>query len=660
MNKIIYLLLFFVTLSYSQQAKIDSLKIKLSESKNRNDSLPIIIALSKAYYASSSDEKFDETISYLKNKTKHVKDPYIMGSFYQIIALKALDNKNYQNVIDNGSKALTLFVKTNDTLRMGEILNVLVKAYDKLDDVKKSYKIYNNYKERIPLKYKYLICLELANKYTSTSSYSETKNLLNEAFLIAQKLKNKQYKGKVLYRISQLNYLLKNYKEAEKKAYKSIELLDRNKNKVLFGAAIYNLANIFYGEEKHENCIQYLDSAFVYYKGNTRSQAILLTRKSAALLQLNRLTEAKKVAKKAIELHIKNNNNYSLGFAYSSLANIIFYSNKSDTNAIYYMNKAIDIGKKHSIKHLIKASNYNISNFYYANKDYKQAYDKLKIAFKYSDTLYKNKILKDVKEIETKYQTEKKEKENLKLKAEKAQQQLALAQENKQKWMYAAALFASLLFLGMLYYYYQKNKKQKQLVENLQKELHHRVKNNLGVIDSLIEDLKDEFIDTHFNTKLTDLQNRIDSINEVHKQLYATDDITSLHLKKYVEKLANNVKKSFDGENITIENTIKENITLNGKQSFPLGLIINEFLTNTYKYAFPNNEKGNIKIGIQEKNNHFILLLSDNGIGLPKGINIDELNSFGLQIMKLLSKQLKGNFTLNNNKGVHIIIEFPK
>jgi two-component sensor histidine kinase len=166
------------------------------------------------------------------------------------------------------------------------------------------------------------------------------------------------------------------------------------------------------------------------------------------------------------------------------------------------------------------------------------------------DSLYAKNDISKVVETEEKYQNEKKEKENLQLRTENAEQELATAKANKEKWLYAFSFIGSLIALGIFFYFYKKTKKQKEVIESLQKELHHRVKNNLSIIDTFIEVAKEEFEDNKFSIKLTELQNRINSINEVHQQLYKNEDVTSLNLRKYIDTLANNVAASFSNKNI--------------------------------------------------------------------------------------------------------------
>ena len=657
---------FFTIPALAQQTELDSLKIKLSEAKTRNDSILLIIKLSKIYYTSSLDKDFDKAIQFLNNNIEKISDPYIKGSIFQINALKALDNKKYNIVIKNGLEALKKFETAKDTLPIGETTNMLVKSYITLDKIKEAQKLYDKYKQRIPLKYKYLILMKLAKKYISISEYNKTKNLLNEAFIIAHQLENQQYIGKALYRISQLNLTFKNYKEAELKAIQSLKMLDKNKNILLYGAAYHNLAEILEREEKYNVAIKYMDSALACYTGHPISIAIILNKKAFTLIQLNKLEDAKKTVEKAIELNKKTNNNYSLSFAYSTLASVLFSIDKSDPKAIFYMNKAIKNARKHKIKDLIKASNYNLSNMYYANGQYKKAYDKLKIAFKYSDSIYKDKIIKDVKDIETKYQTEKKERKIAQQQNIIKAKELETQKARTRNLLLIIGLLSALLIAFFIWRRYKAEAKakriisqQKTVIEELQKELHHRIKNNLNIIDAFVDEIIDDYdSDNELKKKLQELQNRIYSIKEVHTQLYKNADINNIDVKKYIDELANKIAATYKNKNVNIKQQIKDDLKLKGDKSFVVGLIVNEFLTNSFKYAFEKN--GEIQVKMSETDDNYILQLSDNGKGLPKNFNIKTIGSYGLRIMLLLSKQLKGTFDLKSRNGVHLTIQFPK
>jgi two-component sensor histidine kinase len=224
----------------------------------------------------------------------------------------------------------------------------------------------------------------------------------------------------------------------------------------------------------------------------------------------------------------------------------------------------------------------------------------------------------------------------------------------------------SMAGLGIFFFVYRRNQKQKKeiekqknLVEELQRELHHRLKNNLSFIDFFITLAKSKFPDPSYREKLNELQNRINSMFEVHKQLFKKEDVTSVNAKTYISALVENIKIAYDRPNISLEENI-ENINLRADISFPIGLIINEFVTNSYKYAFPNNERGVISISLKVDRENYQLNLMDNGKGLPVGFDIDKLDSFGMETIKLLTVEYKGTFKFSGSDGTRMDITFPK
>lgn len=434
-----------------------------------------------------------------------------------------------------------------------------------------------------------------------------------------------------------------------------------------------------YGSSKNIDTIliakKHLDSAVVFFEKNKYNflAQIAYTRLSSIARKSKNTDLSLEYILKSYEA-VKNSDSFLKEMTMYNLA-YNYLLNKEFLKAENLFNDVIELDKTKDMQQILIAYSYEgLSDIYAIRKKPIKALQYYKKYTKVNDKLYSTQIAEQVTNFKIKYETQKKEKENLQLKADNVEQELLTQKANSQKWMLALGLLAVALLSFILWRRYTSEKKEKQIItiqkdeigvqktiiENLQKDLHHRVKNNLTIIDSLIEDIKNEFDNKAFTSKLTDLQNRIDSINEVHSQLYMNTDITNLKLNKYVEKLAKNVQQSFAKENIIIKQNIHDSLSLKVDKSFPVGLVINEFITNSFKYAFPNNEKGIVNISIQEKSDNYILSLSDNGKGLDKDFDISKLDSFGMDIMRLLSKQLQGTFSLDGARGVHIIIKFPK
>lgn len=201
------------------------------------------------------------------------------------------------------------------------------------------------------------------------------------------------------------------------------------------------------------------------------------------------------------------------------------------------------------------------------------------------------------------------------------------------------------------------NIKEKEI---LIKEIHHRVKNNLQIISSLLNLQNNYVTDPVTDAVLTECQNRVKAISYVHESLYTNDDFTNLKIGNYVQGLVNNLRYSFTStlKKVDILYEIDESF-INLDYAISLGLIINELVTNSFKYAF-NNQIGDneIYIKIYKEEEFLKMIYSDNGIGFDKNINFKKSTSLGIELIHILTEQLQGNLTIENNNGVKYLFNF--
>ena len=181
--------------------------------------------------------------------------------------------------------------------------------------------------------------------------------------------------------------------------------------------------------------------------------------------------------------------------------------------------------------------------------------------------------------------------------------------------------------------------------EILLKEIHHRVKNNLTVISSLLELQSSGMEDETAKAAIAVGQNRVSSIALIHQRLYQHENLEAIELQGFLQDLFRQVSSIFKrpGTQVQMENDVQETL-LDIDTAVPLGLIMNELLTNSFKYAFNDLKEGRIKIGLQQHDTgNFILTYADNGPGISEGINIKNISSLGLRLIQRLSRQLGGN-----------------
>ncbi|HLC14844.1 MAG TPA: PAS domain S-box protein [Thermodesulfovibrionia bacterium] len=202
--------------------------------------------------------------------------------------------------------------------------------------------------------------------------------------------------------------------------------------------------------------------------------------------------------------------------------------------------------------------------------------------------------------------------------------------------------------------------------ELLLQEIYHRVNNNLQIIHSLFN-LQKGYIKSLIKSKdvlnfFRNFQSRIRSIALIHHSLYQSHNLAEINFKPYIEHLAQHLFRLHEIETQRINITIHcDNIPLSINQAVPLGLIINELITNCLLHAFPDNKTGDISIQIKKNSKiDFELIVADNGVGIPEHLITQNQESLGLYMVKILVKQLKGKLKIESQNGTHIQIFFQK
>jgi len=196
--------------------------------------------------------------------------------------------------------------------------------------------------------------------------------------------------------------------------------------------------------------------------------------------------------------------------------------------------------------------------------------------------------------------------------------------------------------------------------EVLLKEVHHRVKNNLQIVSSLLhlqsETLKDKLPLEVFRES----QNRIRSMALIHEKLYHSQDVSKIDFAEYVRNLISNLFLSYDVDPARVELEVNvQGVSWDVSTAIPCGLIINELISNALKYAFPEERRGRIRIALCQEQDRFALTVSDNGVGLPKDLDFRSTESLGFQLVSMLADQLGGTIDLHREGKTEFKIRFP-
>lgn len=210
---------------------------------------------------------------------------------------------------------------------------------------------------------------------------------------------------------------------------------------------------------------------------------------------------------------------------------------------------------------------------------------------------------------------------------------------------------------------WKREKKLQKIIEereSLLYEIHHRVKNNLAVITGLLDLQSTQTNSKEAREILSECTNRIQSIATLHEKLYETGDFSSVHLRKYIRELVNYLVQTLTTHDKEITtNLAVDSISLPTAKAVPLALILNETVTNSFKHGFEGQQKGTLDIELKHDETTISLRITDNGVGLPEDLEIENLNSLGLRLIDTLCTQLDGNYRFENqNPGTMFFLQF--
>jgi len=470
-----------------------------------------------------------------------------------------------------------------------------------------------------------------------------------KALLIFKKL-NKPFKIFTCY--NKLGILLKNKEQYHKaneyynKALKVADSLNKTKLQLI---ATSNIAINYKQQKEYQKSIEMFyrvlkhDSIKNYPIKKARALNYIAycnykLKKKDSLLQL--FFEAKE---------IYNTKNHIPGVISNNLFLAEYYISEDKlSEAKKYLNESLNIAKKNKrnsnilliLKLLSKVN--PIKSGYYFNE-----YTNLNDSIDKVQLLHKNQFA-----IIT-YETIEKEQKII-------IQKNTIKTKNKLQKLLIVIIILSILSAIMLLFYNKKLHIKNNQINSLQIEIRHRLKNNLAMVSSFINKAKKNTNNINEIENYKTLNGRINSMKSIQELLYKNSNIDSINLNQIITSIAKLSENGFKSNKQILIKTQIENININSKKAEITGLIINELITNAYKYAFINKKNGIISIKAFIKDKNILFLIEDDGIGFPEDLDNKKSSSFGIKLIKGLTNQLNGKITFSNKeKGTKISLTIP-
>lgn len=430
-------------------------------------------------------------------------------------------------------------------------------------------------------------------------------------------------------------------------------------------AVLINIGSIARKQGETKKSLTYFQKSLNYYSKlpNELGMASALLNIGVAYFDLKQLDSSLIYIEKSLNFYQKNNRTSGITIALVNLGKI-HLEKKEFEKTILVGEKALQLAKENGNLYNIQNAAQLLSKAYQQKQNYKEALVMHQLFINSRDSIENKETQRSTIQQQLAYDYEKKE---LMARAEN-EKKLAIAQNEKQKqrtvtWVVSIGLFVS-LFLGLFALNrWRITQKQKIQIEEKNKkinlllgEIHHRVKNNLQVVSSLLSLQERNIKDETAKTAISEGKERVKSMGLIHKMLYQNDNYTGIEMNPFVHELADGLISTFDLNKVDLNVSI-ETIKMDVDTAIPLGLILNELIMNSLKYAFNEIDNPALNIKLFEQNQQMILEFSDNGKGKAEDLK-NSTHSFGMKLIQSLTRQLNGNMSIVNENGLKITITF--
>lgn len=562
----------------------------------------------------------------------------------------------FRMAINEGNEALKLYKEINEPVDLQELHNLLGISYTRIGLFEKGIN-------------ESLLAAKSGDKKGDTSLQMAT----------------------IYNNIGLAHYYDKNYKEAVKYHYKSLELAKKNNDQNSIHVVANNIVNDLVYEGKPREAKAFLLNII-------KTQPIegveeLVLDKVGLLTIYQALKEPNQVGKFTLELlEIKRKHasemRRSVVYNINSKAIKHFYDRKEFGKAKMYLSENVQMANQAEDKPFIKLNHWWQFKLDSISGNYRSAFKHYEMFTSMNEQELGQKRQFQLGQLQLEYEIEKKDNElfqkgkNIELLTQQGKLQRAKLDNDRILKIIILSVSGLLLVIAILLYYSfymrkrsnrlleikqneieKKNNSLEELVEEKQwllREIHHRVKNNLQIVMSLLNSQSAFLTDESAIEAIRNSQQRVHSMSLIHQKLYTTDNLSRINIKDYITELIEYLRESFDlGQKVRFETCI-EDIEMDVTQAVPIGLIINEAVTNSIKYAFDTTDEGIITVRLEHtQGDHFMLILSDNGRGLPQKFDIVTSKSLGMRLIKGLSRDLEAEFNLKSSgRGTTIEVIF--
>lgn len=629
------------------------------------------------FYTLERDELPERVALYQKalNNYKLAGNIYKQGDVYKELADHHQIQENYARSLVELHNALTLYRQANRS-NLERIYDLLGFVSGKLGDYKEA------------LSYGYLAIKTAENQHDSTLQLCTIHNRL----------------GLVYHALGQ-------YKEANIQYQTALQIALKHKQNAYILNVSGNIAQLLLQQGKPGQALRFFTRMSMQYPPlSTESRLAIALHLLNIYSDLNQVDKAQFYCDQLVDLLAKKGNgSVELSAIYEAAIRFLIKSNQYKA-ALSYLKINQERGQRTGSTTVLSKNHFLwfkldslMANYPAAIRHYQQ-YESLQ------DSLLNLTKSRHIAQLEIQFETQKKDQDlrlkqrNIQLLTKQSQlQQNQLEQTTLLKNGTIAFTVLLVLLLGVGYSRYQIKQRSNTLLEDKQieinrknqelehnliekekiltdkeqlilekdhllderewmlREIHHRVKNNLQIITSLLNSQASYLTDKAALTAILESQNRVHAMALIHQKLYQSDRLSSISMGNYIQEIVNYLLVTYN-RGTTIQKRIEiDPVELDVTLAIPLGLILNEAVTNSLKYAFPDSRSGSIGVKFSQlRSSHYQLIIWDDGIGFPDDIDPTQIRTLGMSLIRGLSEQIEGTLTIKQIQGVQLCLTFSE
>ena len=571
--------------------------------------------------------------------------------------------RNLKKSLDLTRKGLEMTRSAGDQLWEGRFMITEGAVLLRMEKLDSAYAVLEDAKPKVNVSDLPHLLTQQGYVFERRGDLNRATDLAYEALKLSEDLNYKKGIAVAYSDLSNLFWKYERFEEGLEFGLKSLDLFEsRGLNDMDYCFTLYVVANNYWGLEQTDQALNLFNHSIAmgdrygFYNNLSDTYISLIKIHS----ELGQFEQAALAGEKAVAWAEQIDNDFLLMRSYLSIGRMHNLQGKFGSAVESFKRSLETATPEFGDKFFLSQVYEGMARAYAGTHNYKEALEAFSEYDRLKDEMFTEEAEQKISSVQTQFEVAKRDNTIL-------DQEQQLQKQKSSQTMITVVTGLLTLLLVLLFVTYNNNRKKNALLleqnlekEFLLKEIHHRVKNNLGIVSSLLDLQSAEMHDPKVVEAIHESQNRVYSMSMIHQKLYQGKNLSAIEMKDYFLELSDHILDSFGLKNRVEFGFNMEEIELDVDTAIPLGLIVNELITNALKHAFPKDRKGRIDLYFRKTGDRTIRLeVADNGIGIHKIVqNKEKSSGFGTKLIGLLIQQLDAKMVRKSDDGTSVEIEF--